>query len=86
MPVFSLKSHQDAVSDKCVPGVQVAGKAWPYGEALLFLPAKSCARCPTKQKEDLLWPKGLVNSIGHNMMAKIFSSIRNSRKKVVLGK
>lgn len=42
--------------------------------------AKSCTRCPTKQKEHLLQTKGLVNSVGHNIMkTKIISFIRKSR-------
>lgn len=43
--------------------------------------AKSCTRCPTKQKEDLLQLNRLVNSVGHKITkAKIFSFIRKSRK------
>lgn len=46
--------------------------------------AKSCTRCPTKQKEDLVQLKGLVNSVGHKIMkAKMFSFIRKSRKRDV---
>lgn len=49
--------------------------------------AKSCTRCSTKQKVDLLQSKGLVNSIAHNIMkAKMFSFIRKCRNRVVLGK
>lgn len=43
--------------------------------------AKTCARCPTKRKEDLLQLKGLVYSVGHKIMkAKMFSFIRKGRK------
>lgn len=48
--------------------------------------AKSCTRCPTKHKDDLLQSKGLVNSVVHNIMkAKMSSFVRKSGvKKMVI--
>lgn len=59
--LYSLKAHQDAMSDKCAPTVQVAGKAWPYGEALLLLSLpKAVLDAPQNRKRIYYSRRGLL--------------------------
>lgn len=49
------------MSDKCAPTVQVAGKAWPYGEALLLLSLpKAVLDAPQNRKNIYCSQRGLL--------------------------